>query len=569
MNSYRENLQEAVGTSLDALYTEQKKLQSQETSAQYSLYYAQGAQLTAEENLDSTCALLEDARLINQQGVKNDNLAINLVASANLIQTNAATTVSNSATAAATIQTAANAISKLAADVGSALNIAAAACYGTDIYKKTLTANAFIRETANKAEFASQQAMEASYKSSEVVAKELATSGTKAKTHLETLLTAAKTQFEVLSTEKVTEQQAVAAASKTEKAAEGALEDAQKEANAIDSSVASSNNSLNFGLTATANEDAGVHSVTVTFHAFASPFTALPENCGAQLGSNAGIPTAVQDYFVFIAKADEKASVKLEQVDSMFNEYAATRFVKATANGDTLTATIPCTGDNPLSAFDGSPIALGKEYVVYMYAVLTLDYQKYLNAFSNILSSPSASVTLTKQLPVAESVTVVTDGDKKQVQFTVSDATAPAEYRVMLLLGDSPLTGGLMIDEQSTNKQSHLHFYFNKDIAKLVSPANYLVAELGTESGEKVADIPSDMTDNFGSPLIAGTSYIPVVLAMPDPASTAYESTLSSIDVSPEIIIPLPDIDVTEETPATKATKKARTASKKAKQDDE
>ena len=569
MNSYRENLQEAVGTSLDALYTEQTKLQSQQTSAEYSLYYAQGAQLTAEENLDSTCKLLEDARLINQQGVKNDNLAINLVASANLIQTNTATTITNSATAAANIQTATNAISKLAADVGSALNIAAAACYGTDIYKKTLAANGFIRETANKAEFASQQAMEASYKSSEVVAKQLATSGTKAKTNLETLLTAAKTQFEALSTEKVTEQQAVAAASKTEKAAEGTLEDAQKEASAIDSSVASSNNRLNFGLTATTAVASGVHSVDVIFHAFVSPFTALPEDCKVQLGDNAAIPNAVEDYYVFIVKAEEKANVKLEQVDSIFGEYQAERFVPATVDStdaDAYNATIIMGTTKDLN---GSDIKSGTEYVVYMYAVLTLDYQKYLNAFSNILSIPSASVTLTEQLPIAESVTVVTEGDKKQVQFTVSDATAPAEYRVMLLLGDSPLTGGLMVDEQSTNKQSHLHFYFNKEIAKLVSPANYLVAELGAEDGEKVVEIPSDMTDNFGSPLIAGMSYIPVVLAMPDPASTAYESVLSSIDVQPEIIIPVPDIDVTEETPATKATKKARTASKKAKQDDE
>lgn len=566
MNSYRENLQEAVGTSLDALYTEQKKLKSQEVSAQYSLYYAQGAQLTAQENLATTCALLEDARLINQQGVKNDNLAINLVASANLIQTNAATTVSNSATAAANIQTAANAISKLAADVGSALNIAAASCYGTDIYKKTLTANAFIRETANKAEFASQQAMEASYKSSEVIAKELATTATKSKAELETLLTAAKTQFEALSTEKVTDQQLVAAASKKEKATEGSLEDAQKEAKAICESVQSSNESLNFALSVQPKEavtDSNtVYSFDVSFSAYKQAFDSIPESCAAQLGGNGSIPSAVQNYYVFVAKADQKTDVKLEQVDSIFGEFQSARFVPATGTDSSYTAQII---KGTVKDLDGDEIELGTDYVVYMYAVLTLDYQKYLNAFSNILSSPSACVQLTQQLPTAQNVTIEGD-DEKTVEFTLLKSSPHAEYRVILLPANQPVTGGLMTDTKITSADSDVHFYFNEAIAQQVSPANYIIAEVGDDN-TMTAKILSDSTDNFGSPLIAGNSYVPVVLTMPEPLSPNFASALSSLDAQASVIVPLPDSSDSEVNDTPPVAKKKRAS--KSKQNDE
>ncbi|MCI4181489.1 hypothetical protein MRP14_08535, partial [Dickeya dianthicola] len=77
MNSYRENLQDTVGNALSALYTQQQQLQSQLYSAQYSLYYAQGAQLSAIENLTSTGAQLLASRIISDQGVKNDNLLTN------------------------------------------------------------------------------------------------------------------------------------------------------------------------------------------------------------------------------------------------------------------------------------------------------------------------------------------------------------------------------------------------------------------------------------------------------------------------------------------------------------
>ncbi|WP_252717108.1 hypothetical protein [Herbaspirillum sp. B65] len=50
MNTYSENLQNAISNTLNALAAQQAILVSAETSAEYALYYAQSAELTAVEN---------------------------------------------------------------------------------------------------------------------------------------------------------------------------------------------------------------------------------------------------------------------------------------------------------------------------------------------------------------------------------------------------------------------------------------------------------------------------------------------------------------------------------------
>jgi hypothetical protein len=543
MNSYQENLQSVVGTSLDALYAQQQKLASQRRSAQYSLYYAQGAQLTAIDNLATTSEQLESVRLINQQGVKNDNLMTNLAASANLIQTNSATTVSNSATAATNTQTAATAVAKLAADIGSALNIAAAACYGTDIYKKTLEANSFIRETANQAEYASKKAMEASSSSSEVIAKELVSTATRSKAGLETLLAATQAQFKTLSSARVANQEALSKTRQTEKKAEGALQDAQSVESAIDDSVQASNNTLNFNLTAVAQGD---EQIMVSFQPFTAAFSQLPEQCAAQLGkTEATLPGANPQYFVFLVSADKKSSVKLEQVESTFAEYQKERFSEVTTKGTDGNYQITIKRES-CQDFAGKPLELGHDYLVYMYAVLDLQYQKYIGSYSNVLSSASSAVSLMTALPVAQDI--VFNEELQEIQFSVTtNLTNEPEFRVMLLPAYQPLTGGMMIDSASGSVGGPLNFYFNQSIAQQVSSANYQLAHIKSttlNNGQIVhhmgALLPEDTTDNFGNTLISGVFYVPVVLVTPAPGvdQGSYAPSLSSLDANPVIIIP-------------------------------
>ncbi|WNJ96739.1 hypothetical protein RND59_06595 [Vibrio ruber] len=582
MNSYQENLQEVVGTSLDALYAQQQKLASKRRSAQYSLYYAQGAQLTALDNLEATSDQLEAVRLINQQGVKNDNLMNNLVASTHLIQTNATTTVGNSATAATNLQTAATAVAKLAADIGSALNIAAAACYGTDIYKKTLEANSFIRETANQAEYASQKAMNASSSSSEVIAKALESSATRAKAELEKLLTATQAQFKTLSSARVAEQEAFATSSQTEKKAEGALEDAQSAESAINGSVAVSNQTLNMNLTAVAQDD---QQITVSFQSLATAFSQLPEQCAAQLGkADASLPAPVSDYFVFIVSADKKSSVKLEQVESIFAEYQQQRFteVKEGNKDSEGNYQVVIKYDNSCLDFAGNPLKLGSDYLVYVYAVLDLAYQKYIGSYSNLLSSASQPFTLLTPLPAAKKISF--DEDTREISFSVTaNLKHEPECRVMLLPAYQPLTGGLMIDQNSTSSNSALNFYFNQSIAMQISSANYQLANIesttlknGKLTHRMSATLPDDMTDNFGNPLITGMFYIPVVLSTPTPGVEQgwYASSLSSLDTDPVRIIPSEDYLAQMQSSVStelddKDEKKTRRSAKKNESDDE
>ncbi|WOY00699.1 hypothetical protein OGM22_02340 [Dickeya fangzhongdai] len=547
MNSYRENLQDTVGNSLSALYTQQQQLQSQLYSAQYSLYYAQGAQLNAIENLTATGAQLLASQVISEQGVKNDNLLTNLLSSSTQIQTATATTVTNSATAAVNIQTAAKAISKLAAELGSALNIAAAACYGTDIYKKTLEANSFIRTTANYAEYVSKQAMDAAAASSEIIATDLLNQATKSQSALKTLLTATNAQFDALSAQAVTGQKAVAGASKAEKQAEGVLEDAKREMHAIRKTVTDSNQALNFGLTATVTDKAD--GITVSFTPYSQPFPTYPAGSGVHQGNDGAIPDAAPVCHVFVVRADKSAGVKLEQVEALFNAYATSRFVQVAAPYET-TILLPDHGKT-ITDIDGDPLTTGMDYVVYLYMVLSLPYQKYINSFSNILSSASQSVNVQTPLSVAEDVGFSTDN--KSVLFTIqSDNIGAQAFRVMLLPAWQPLTGGLLTDDSFEEKSANgnfINFYFNKTIAAQVSSANYQLAyckathiDNGAVVRTMEAPIPDDMTDNFGSPLIAGMYYLPVVLTVPSDnvAQNAYASAMSSLwATTPAVLVAL------------------------------
>ncbi|WP_038908081.1 hypothetical protein [Dickeya oryzae] len=548
MNSYRENLQDTVGNALSALYTQQQQLQSQLYSAQYSLYYAQGAQLNAIEHLTATGAQLLASRIISDQGVKNDNLLTNLLSSATQIQTATATTVTNSATAAANIQTATKAISKLSAELGSALNIAAAACYGTDIYKKTQEANSFIRSTANYAEYVSKQAMDAAAASSEIIATDLLNQATHSQAALKMVLTATNTQFDALSAQAVTDQKAVSSASKAEKQAEGVLEDAERDMYAIRKTVADSNLALNFGLTAAVTDKAD--GITVSFTPYEQPFPTYPADSGVHPGNDGAIPDAAPVCHVFVVRADKSAGVKLEQVEAVFNAYATSRFVQV--DKAPYQTTILFSGNGkPITDIDGDPLATGVDYVVYLYMVLSLPYQKYINSFSNILSSASQRVNVKTPLAVAKNVGF--SADKKSVLFTIqSDNIGAQVFRVMLLPAWQPLTGGLLTDDSFKEKSAggnFINFYFNKTIAAQVSSANYQLAyckatyiDNGAVIRTMEAAIVDDMTDNFGASLIAGMYYLPVVLTVPSDSvdQNAYASVMSSLwATTPAVLVAL------------------------------
>lgn len=549
MNSYRENVQGAVGNTLAGLYAQQQQLQSQNCSAQYSLYYAQGAQLNAYESLTEVKQQLLASRLVSEQGVECDNLATNLDASAKLVQQATATTVTNSAATAAGIQAAAKAISTLAAELGSALNIAAAACYGTDIYRKTLEANSFIRTTANNSEYITRLAMDAAAASSEVIATDLVNQSALARAAMKTVQGAANTQFAALSQQVVAGQATLSTASNSEKLAEGALEDTEREMSAINSAVNDCNRALNFNLVASITET--FDGIAVNLNPYQQPFITWPEGAGIHLASDIGIPAANPQHFVFIAKAENAASVKLELVEALFNT-EQTKYFHAVTEDDTWQVVLPVSESGAsVTDLDGDLLAAGVSYVAGVYVVLSLPYQKYINSFNNILSCVSLPITLQSPLGLAKGIAF--SQDKKSVLFTLpplSEDITQQEFRVMLLHSDQPLNGGFMtsVDTDAQSGDAAIGFYFNKAIAEQVPSANYRVAHCSSTQlvqGGLVrsmkAVFPDDMTDNFGALLVPGIEYLPVVLAVPSIMNTnanAWSSTLS-FGAKAETLIPL------------------------------
>ncbi|NOU50283.1 hypothetical protein HG263_06975 [Pseudoalteromonas sp. JBTF-M23] len=537
MNSYSENLQKTVSTTLNSLYADQQKIASEQRSAEYNLYFAQGAQISSGDNLANTNIQLAAAQGLNDQGVTCDNTAINLLGTATTLQSNTTTAISNVAAAAANIKAASNSISKVAANIGSALNIALASCYDTDIYKKTQQANDFISVTANEAEYASQLAMEASSQCSELMSADVLSNVTASKTALEQLLTELSTDVTNLSSQSTKDFQTFNSDKKAERKAEGVLKDADSQLLGVNESVFAANSQLNLNVNWLL--DPVKAKIQVFSSVYESPFVVNAK------GSNAEMQV-VENQYVFFAKASNQSSITLEQVETLFSEYytsansnhtnrfylMASEVAPIIIHGAELGNSAQCsylpTDADAVRDSDGDLVVAGQDYVAFIYVELTLAYQRFIGVYDNIISSASASFTPTLALPVINSSSV----SGKDIQVTLEAASSEVEtnvdteLHVMLLPKDKPDERGLMTSSPS----SVLPFYFNVSVAQQVSSANYLPAEADFKNANLnvSVSITDDTTDNFGSPLIKDIEYYIGVLCLPHSAQnlTQYLPTL-------------------------------------------
>ncbi|WP_105170023.1 hypothetical protein [Pseudoalteromonas sp. T1lg23B] len=539
MNSYSENLQKTVSTTLSSLYADQQKIESGQRSAEYNLYYAQGAQISSGDHLAQTNLQLAEAQTLNEQGVLCDNAAVNLLDTAKVLQSNTTTAVSNVSAAAANIKTASNSISTVAANIGSALNIALASCYDTDIYKKTLQANNYISVTANEAEYATQLSMEASSQCSELMSADVLSNVTASKTALEQLLTELSTDVTNLSTQSATDFQAFNTDKKSERKAEGVLKDADSQLNGVNESVDAANSQLNLNINwGLSPSQAAVYVISESYEA---PFS-LTSGAG-----NTPVQT-VENQYVFFAKASSQSSVTLEQVETLFGEYYTAnntnnlnRFYlmgsqivpHVTLDGFIGTHCSYQPGDNNAAKdIDGDVLSPGQEYVVFVYVELTLAYQRYIGVFDNIISSASAAFTPTLALPSVSSTEVTNKTITVTLEPNSEHTDVKVDLHVMLLPKNKPDETNLM----TSSKSSVLPFYFNVSIAQQVSSANYMK---GTLECSNVADstevtIEADTTDNFGCPLVEDIDYYVGVLCQPSEAQylSQYLPTLYISDES-------------------------------------
>lgn len=579
MNTYNDNLQQTVINTLSALATQQAKLDSQNTSAEYNLYYAQGAELTASDKLGDTKKATKYADAVNQQGRLNDYQGVNLLATVTGFNADATNSRANSATAAANIQIASNAIALLASDIGAALNIASASLFNTDTYYRIQEANAYVNEVANEAKALSFKGMEASALTSEIIAGDLLSQTTAVKTKLDQVLTATQGQFDQISALIIAESQALGAASKAERQAEGLLHDAANQLASINEAYQNTNLQLNYNLQVSNSNQTGF---TVSFTTLADPH---PRFQSAEAGK-IKIPakTGFPRYFVALVPEDKKALFSSDQAQQLFAQYGGDSVTESDPETQRFYQVTQFSGQTAKQSFNyvgdayGMAIEPGKNYLAYLYIELSMEYKRFIGNFCDILSAPSQVFVPANPLPEIQKRFSFRNST---LQFNAKGKGPTAlEYRCILVEVSRPYEMNLLVADdgsdipvklelqitsaanqddkvqvhieapataQLSTQNGNVPIYFDIAIAEQVAPSNFTKAisrsggaNTGQGSETNTADngiytyevnFNQATTDNFGNKLRSNVRYKPYVLALVDSdAGGAYLTSLTEFE---------------------------------------
>lgn len=463
MSSYNENLHSSVVASLQAQELELKQLKAQKNAAMFTLYYAQGATITANEQLTNAKSLLRNKTRVKQQAVMNSNISNNLLNTANQTVQYLKQSTSNTAVAAANIQVAANAIVRLASDLGSIYSIVQAADARSEIYTHAANALQLINETAYRAEESSQTAMEASALTAEVSASTVMNKAKSTNDLMNSILKLSASDF-ASATDLVANDNAIlAGVNASEKIAEGKYEDAVVDIAAAKNAYQASNSGLNLGLQVT---DTNATGFTIQFEPLKAPFK--------QPQTTPFYP--VKNYYAIVVKDSKKSTfsisnaenlllygiddttpvvsepkkeTKKEQTDKKDTELPGQKFMQIVLPKEEgrisqaiVFQAMLTPGGQPfvLQDADGDNIQLGTKYVVFLLAVLQDDYKKKLNVFDDYLSAPSAPFNLKRKLVAADAESIKflppSSAVKESLTFTVAenpDYANVVEYRCVFL----------------------------------------------------------------------------------------------------------------------------------------
>jgi len=468
MNTYNENLQANVVTSLQNLQLEIKSAAAQRNAAMFSLYYAEGAQITAGENLDAANTKYAFQETVKEQAVNNNNISTNLLSSATQQKAYTLQSVTNTAVSASNIQIASNAIVRLAGDVGSIFSILKAADFDTEIYSQGQEAYELISKTAYDAEKASQSAMESSSLTAGISASTVADEAKATNTAVNNLLSVVSADYDAITANVSNDNAALAAASAIEKTAEGSLEFINAEFFATNFAYVLNNSGLNLDLSVPATK-LTADSYTVTFSYYKSPFKLEETNVKVKPASQRDGETTnypVKKYYILLVKNSRKTVFTMADAEALLLDHAKHIEVPALILGDeTEKKSRKATKEILISELldsDGEPMEQGSAYVVFVLTELMDDYKKAVNDFDDYLSAPSAPFTLTNLLyaPVKETIIVNTETNilsfeidlKTEADRHLKDGEkedndldeANVEYRCMFLPDNSDLLKGLL-----------------------------------------------------------------------------------------------------------------------------
>lgn len=397
MNTYSENLRQTVVDTLSSLSTLQGSVDSSQVAAEYTLYHAQGAEITARDKVGKTDDEVKTWHHINEQSLIDENKVYNLLATATEANTDVTASVTNTATAASNVQIASNAISALASDIGAALNIANAALYDTDVYDKIQNANSFIIEVANEARLIAKSAMKASAATSEITTSEVLAQTSSLKSKIDNIFKSTQAEWDKFAKQAIAEGKVVNSTSQAERQAEGALDDADKEVAAIDKAYRFANDQMNHMLEVTVTS---ATEISVSFGAWSAPSFYSPAAAGVKIPQQ-----QVENYFLVLLPAQNQAMFSIDQAQQLFVQnpldntktfIPATPDAKVGPTGKVERKPTPVTLSEDIN---GDPIQPGASYVAYIYVELTKQYKQFTNNYSDLLFAPSQSFTPAETLP--------------------------------------------------------------------------------------------------------------------------------------------------------------------------
>ncbi|WP_431167537.1 hypothetical protein [Tenacibaculum halocynthiae] len=487
MNSYNENLHASVLSSLSEQELQLQKTKASLDASMFSLYYAEGARITAAEELQIANSNYVFQQLILEQAVIDSDVSTNVLSSVNLGNEFIATSVKNTSVAAANVQIAANAVLKLASDVGSIFSIVNAADFDTEIYVQSKEAYKLMNKTAYLAEKTSQLSMEASAQIAEVPITSLVEKAQTTDTSIKSLLEIVSADFATASETVATDSQSLVTANSQEKAAEGTLQNTEIVYHSGVSAYELTNKELNLGLEVVLPEKSGNATFyTVDFDKYKSPFSYKIVTEGDS-EEETGYP--IKDYYIFLVKNKSKEIFSVADAEGLIMESEnEKKYFKIPSSNQRKYSQDIYMSD--LNDVDGESMKLGEKYVVFVFAVLENQYKKVINTFDDYLSAPSAFFTLTNKLtaPLSKDISV----KDNTMKFTVKeDPKYSVEYRCIFLPNNKDLVKGLLTveglksTEIQTEQLDEIFSKYNPEIERLESAINDLSSsETGLEEQE-------------------------------------------------------------------------------------
>ncbi|HYG50810.1 MAG TPA: hypothetical protein VD905_07895 [Flavobacteriales bacterium] len=408
MNSYNENLHASVVASLTTQELQEMATRSDANASMFSLYYAEGATITAGDNLNKAKANQSFTEEVKAQAVDNSNICNNLLASATQANQYIQTSTNNAAVCAANVQIAANSVLRLAGDMGSIYSIIHAADADTELDNLAKNALNYISTTAYAAEKASQLAMEVSIKTAEVTSAIVLNKAQNTTSAMNGVLQIATNNFNTAVQTVTTANAAFAQANANEKLAEGDYKDKSIDFISTKSAYGATNKKLNQDLKAHAKNQ---NTFTFSFDLLTSPF--------APNETEPNYP--VSNYYAFVVPETEKTTFSITNAENILlmqpNRVIPVTFLKEastvshitiqglttydlTTNNDgiqTVKMDVNYTEANILDV-DGKKIVTGTNYVIFILAVYYPDYKKAVNCYDDFLTAPSWPFCMTNKL---------------------------------------------------------------------------------------------------------------------------------------------------------------------------